>query len=52
MSCYGCHYSRQHWCAVPQWAPAERTLSLIWLKNDLLPPDWDEQHALFDGFDT
>lgn len=29
-----------------------KTLSLIWLKNNLLPPDWDEQHALFDEFDT
>ena len=29
-----------------------KTLSLIWLKNNLLPPDWDEQHALVDGFDA
>ena len=29
-----------------------KTLSLIWLKNNLLPTDWDEQHALFDGFDA
>lgn len=29
-----------------------KTLSLIWLKNHLLPPDWDEQHALFDGLDA
>lgn len=29
-----------------------KTLSLIWLKNNLLPPDWDEQHALFDEFDA
>ena len=29
-----------------------KTLSLIWLKNNLLPPDWDEQHELFDGFDA
>lgn len=29
-----------------------KTLSLIWLKNHLLPSDWDEQHALFDGFDV
>lgn len=29
-----------------------KTLSLIWLKNNLPPPDWDEQHALFDGFDA
>ena len=29
-----------------------KTLSLIWLKNNLLPPDWDDQHALFDGLDA
>ena len=29
-----------------------KTLSLIWLKNNLLPTDWDEQHALFDEFDA
>lgn len=29
-----------------------KTLSLIWLKNHLPPSDWDEQHALFDGFDA
>ena len=29
-----------------------KTLSLIWLKNNLLPSDWDEQHELFDGFDA
>ncbi|HQR04286.1 MAG: hypothetical protein JSR19_04130 [Proteobacteria bacterium] len=29
-----------------------KTLSLIWLKNHLLPPDWDNQHALFDGLDA
>ena len=29
-----------------------KTLSLIWLKNNLLPTDWDEQHAVFDGFDA
>jgi hypothetical protein len=29
-----------------------KTLSLIWLKNHLLPSDWDAQHALFDGFDA
>jgi hypothetical protein len=29
-----------------------KTLSLIWLKNNLLPPDWDEQHVLFDEFDA
>lgn len=29
-----------------------KTLSLIWLKNNLLPTDWDEQHELFDGFDA
>jgi hypothetical protein len=29
-----------------------KTLSLLWLKNNLLPPDWEEQHALFDGFDA
>lgn len=28
-----------------------KTLSLIWLKNNLLPTDWDEQHVLFDEFD-
>jgi hypothetical protein len=29
-----------------------KTLSLTWLKNNLLPPDCDEQHALFDEFDA
>ena len=29
-----------------------KTLSLIWLKNNLLPSDWDEQHQLFDEFDA
>ena len=29
-----------------------KTLSLLWLKNNLPPSDWDEQHALFDGFDA
>ena len=29
-----------------------KTLSLIWLKNNLLPTDWDKQHALFNGFDA
>lgn len=29
-----------------------KTLSIHWLKNNMLPPDWDEQHALFDVFDT
>lgn len=29
-----------------------KTLSLVWLKNHLLPTDWDEQHALFDEFDA
>jgi len=29
-----------------------KTLSLLWLKNHLPPSDWDEQHALFDGFDA
>ena len=29
-----------------------KTLSLIWLKNNLPPSDWDAQHALFDGFDA
>ncbi len=28
-----------------------KTLSLIWLKNNLLPTDWGEQHVLFDEFD-
>jgi hypothetical protein len=28
-----------------------KTLSLILLKNNLLPTDWDEQHELFDEFD-
>ena len=29
-----------------------KTLSLLWLKNNLPPSGWDEQHALFDGFDA
>lgn len=29
-----------------------RTLSLIWLKNNELPDDWEAQQALFAGFDT
>lgn len=29
-----------------------KTLSIHWLKNNLLPSDWDEQHALFDVFDA
>jgi len=29
-----------------------KTLSLNWLKNNLLPPEWDAQHALFDEFDA
>ena len=29
-----------------------KTLSLLWLKNHLPPSDWDEQHALFNGFDA
>jgi hypothetical protein len=29
-----------------------KTLSLLWLKNNLPPSDWDEQHRLFDGFDA
>lgn len=29
-----------------------KTLSLNWLKNNLLPSDWDEQHALFNEFDA
>ena len=29
-----------------------KTLSLLWLKNNLPPSDWDDQHALFDGFDA
>ncbi|MBK9624962.1 MAG: hypothetical protein IPO38_10560 [Rhodocyclaceae bacterium] len=29
-----------------------RTLSINWLKNNLLPPDWDVQHAIFDVFDA
>lgn len=29
-----------------------KTLSLLWLKNNLPPSDWDEQHAFFDGFDA
>mgnify|MGYP001370250820 CR=1 FL=1 len=29
-----------------------KTLSINWLKNHLLPPDWNDQHALFDVFDT
>ena len=30
----------------------QKTLGLIWLKNHLLPPEWDAQHALFDEFDA
>ncbi len=29
-----------------------KTLSINWLKNHLLPPDRDDQHALFDVFDA
>lgn len=29
-----------------------KTLSLLWLKNHLPPPDWDEQHRLFDGLNA
>ncbi len=29
-----------------------KTLSLIWLKNNLPPPDWEAQHQLFNGFDA
>lgn len=29
-----------------------KTLSLLWLKNNLPPSDWDDQHRLFDGFDA
>lgn len=29
-----------------------KTLSLLWLKSNVPPSDWDEQHALFDGFDA
>jgi hypothetical protein len=29
-----------------------KTLSIHWLKNNMLPSDWDEQHALFDVFDA
>ena len=29
-----------------------KTLSLLWLKNNLPPSDWDDQHQLFDGFDA
>ena len=29
-----------------------KTLSIYWLKNNMLPPDWHEQHALFDVFDA
>jgi len=29
-----------------------KTLTLNWLKNNLLPPEWDAQHALFDEFDA
>ena len=29
-----------------------KTLSLLWLKNNQVPADWDEQHRLFDGFDA
>ena len=29
-----------------------QTLGLLWLKNNVVPTDWDEQHELFDGFDA
>jgi len=29
-----------------------KTLSLLWLKNNLPPSDWGEQHRLFDGLDA
>ena len=29
-----------------------KTLSLLWLKSNLPPSDWGEQHALFDAFDA
>ena len=29
-----------------------KTLSLLWLKNNLPPSEWGEQHALFDAFDA
>jgi hypothetical protein len=29
-----------------------KTLSIQWLKNNRLPSDWNEQHALFDVFDV
>lgn len=29
-----------------------KTLKPDLVKNNLLPSDWDEQHALFDGFDA
>ena len=29
-----------------------KTLSLLWLKNNLPPSDWEDQHRLFDGFDA
>lgn len=29
-----------------------RTLSLLWVKNHELPWSWEEQEALFGGFDT
>ncbi len=29
-----------------------KTLSLLWLKNNLPPSDWGEQHRLFNGFDA
>ena len=30
----------------------KQTLGLLWLKNNVVPTDWDEQHELFDGFDA
>lgn len=29
-----------------------KTLTLLWLKNHALPLDWDDQQALFEGFDA
>ena len=39
-------------CASDPADSQPKTLNLIWLKNNLLPSDWDAQHALFDEFDA
>ena len=30
----------------------KQTLGLLWLKNNVVPTDWDERHESFDGFDA